>query len=412
MAYSVAAMGTAELTDRRMGERTAPPVVSRPRAVLLMVAWLGFLVVLGLLVLGGAELGLRLRRDWIAAHLSLPQNTDARFVPDRALGYKNRPSYHYESIGRLGAVARYTNNALGLRGPETTRAKPPGVRRVVIVGGSTVYGSLADDPDTISMQLQGMLRERFGPDVEVLNGGVPSYEALREAVFTKSDLLDLGPDVIVDLDGLNDVFFGTLEEWPSQVAGDQIGMLSDGRFPEAVSMVDRTMFPHGLLEHQVTMLWRDTRFRLFQVAHQAPPAAPRVVSDRIVALHAGSMGLLADYGRSHHAAVIAGLQPLVAVGHKPLTRDEAEFVRHEGYWSEGGWQEIAGEMYRRMAATTRPAVEAQGGTFVDLSGAFDDEPGTAYAEDAVHYTALGNGRLAATLERLVEERLRAAAPGS
>jgi lysophospholipase L1-like esterase len=63
-------------------------------------------------------------------------------------------------------------------------------------------------------------------------------------------------------------------------------------------------------------------------------------------------------------------------------------------------------MYRRMAATTRAAVEAGGGLFLDLSGAFDDEPGTAYAEDAVHYSALGNGRLARVLEPYVEERLR------
>jgi hypothetical protein len=396
-------MGTAELTDRRPAERAA---VLGPRTRLgLLGLWLVFLAVLVAIVLVGAEAGLRLRREWVAAHLDLPPNSDPRFVADRLLRYKNRPSYAYASELRSGVVVRYTNNSLGLRGAEISRAKPPGTYRVAIVGASTVYGALNDDPDTISMQLEAMLRARLGPNVEVINAGVPSYEALREAVFTKSDVLALGPDVIIDLDGLNDVFFGTLEEWPSQIASDQLGIIGDGHYPEAVALIDRTMFPHGLLEHQLASLARDARSYAFRLARRPEPAESRVVDDRIVALHAASLALLVDYGRAHQAAVIAALQPLVATGHKTLTPDEAAAVHHESYWSEGGWQELAPEMYRRMLAEARPAVEAEGGTFVDLTGVFDAEPGSTYGEDAVHYTLLGNQRLAAALLPLVEQRL-------
>ncbi len=83
-------------------------------------------------------------------------------------------------------------------------------------------------------------------------------------------------------------------------------------------------------------------------------------------------------------------------------------MQHEGYWSGGGWQELAPEMYRRMSATTKPAVEQAGGTFLDLTGVFDAESGTTYGEDAVHYTPLGNEMLARALLPLVEQRLRAA----
>ena len=41
--------------------------------------------------------------------------------------------------------------------------------------------------------------------------------------------------------------------------------------------------------------------------------------------------------------------------------------------------------------------EAAGGQFVDLRRVFDDEVGSTYAEDATHYTALGNRRLARAL---------------
>jgi hypothetical protein len=398
-------MNVAGLARQRPAEQS--PVRAHPRLRLgLLGLWVLYLLVLAAIVLVGAEAGLRVRRQWVAAHLTLPPNPDPRFVADRALGYKNRPNYTYSSALRSGVVMHYTNNSLGLRGPEISQAKPAGTYRVAIVGASTVYGALNDDADTLSVQLQAMLQADLGSNVQVINAGVPSYEALREAVFTKSDVLALQPDVVVDLDGLNDVFFGTLDEWPVQIASDQIGILSDGRFPEAVGMIDRTMFPHGLIEHQVTNLARATRAYAYRALRQPSLAAPRVVDDRVVALHAASLALLVDYGRGQQASVVAALQPLLATGRKTLTVDEQASVLHEGYW-QGDWQQVAPEMYRRMLATTKPAVEAEGGTFVDLTDVFDQEAGTTYAGDAVHYSPLGNARLAAALLPLVEQRLRA-----
>jgi hypothetical protein len=309
---------------------------------------------------------------------------------------------------RSGELLTYTNNALGFRGPEIAQQKPPGVYRVAILGASTVYGSLNDDPDTLNLQLEAMLRDQLGPNIQVVNAGVPSYEALRELTFDRLDVLPLQPDVIVDLDGLNDVFFGTLEEWPSQVAADQIGILSDNQYADIAAMVDRTMFPDGLLAHQLWSLGRDLRARAYQISNIPAPAAPRVIDDRIVALHAQSMGMLAADGRAHQAAVIFALQPLIATGHKALTAEEDAAVHHEGYWSGGGWQELAPEMYRRMGATTQAAVEQAGGTYLDLTGVFDAQSATTYGEDAVHYTPLGNQILARALLPLVEQRLRAA----
>ncbi len=64
------------------------------------------------------------------------------------------------------------------------------------------------------------------------------------------------------------------------------------------------MFPDGLLAHQLWSLGRDLRAHAYQMTNIPAPAAPRVISDRIVALHAQSMGMLAADGRAHEAAVI------------------------------------------------------------------------------------------------------------
>jgi lysophospholipase L1-like esterase len=218
-------------------------------------------------------------------------------------------------------------------------------------------------------------------------------------------LLDLQPDVVVDLDGLNDVYYGSNEEWPSQIASDELGVMADGRYPEIVRMVDATMFPHGLLEHQVLSVSRDLRPLWYRLLHQPDPPPPRVANDRVVAMHAQAMGLLARYGAERGIPVIAALQPLVATGHKQLTADEQNAVNGQGYWDVNNWAPTALKMYPPMASTTREAVTADGGTFLDLTGVFDTEPATTYASDAVHYNALGNLRLAQALAPLIEQDL-------
>src|SRR5262249_60431635 len=109
---------------------------------------------------------LRGGRPVLPPPLPLPRNGDTRFVPDRLCRLKNRPSDSYQSRLRSAQLLTYTNNSLGFRGPEIAQQKPPGVYRVAILGASTVYGSLNDDPDTLSLHLEALLREQLGPNIQ------------------------------------------------------------------------------------------------------------------------------------------------------------------------------------------------------------------------------------------------------
>jgi lysophospholipase L1-like esterase len=369
-------------------------------------------VVLGLLCLfvvglvagvyGLAEWGLHLRRNLVAASIADPPQDDPRFVADGLLRRRNRPSYSWTSTSPAGETRNYTNNSQGFRGPEIAANKPSGRVRVIVVGGSTVYGALDDDADTLSVQLAGLLQARLGPNVEVINAGVPGYYALSEAIATRRDLLALAPDVLIDLDGLNDVFYGVNPEWPSQMAEDQLHLIHAGGYQDMVDAIDRTMFPRGLLEHQASMVWRNLDARLGATDQHA--ANPRVVD-----LHAAVLGLLAgDASRAGVPAIVA-LQPLLVTGAKPIAPEERAAVDSGGYWTPDFLEPLARSMYPAMAASTRASVEAAGGQFLDLRGVFDADTGATYAEDAAHYTALGNRRLAEALLPVVVRTL--SAPG-
>jgi hypothetical protein len=140
--------------------------------------------------------------------------------------------------------------------------------------------------------------------------------------------------------------------------------------------------------------------------HRSSPPAPRIANQRVMDLHAAAVGRIAEYARDRGARTVAALQPLLVLGSKPLSPDEEEAVRHEDYWDPEGWPAIARVMYPRMDTTTRAAVEAEGGRYLDLRHAFDKETGTAYAEDVAHYTGLGNLRLAEALAPTVIQLLQ------
>ena len=367
-----------------------------------MIVWLVFIAALASGTYAVAEWALHVRREQVAAHIAPPPEDDPRFVGDDLLRRANKPGYTSTSVAPDGSPRRYTINNLGFRGSPITLAKSAGTIRVVAVGGSTVFGALSDDSETMPVQMEAALKRQLGANVEVINAGVPGFYALSEAIYVKRDLLGLSPDAIVVMDGLNDVFYGVNEEWPAQMAEDQLHLIHDGRFPDLVSTIDQTMFPDGLVEHQVSMLVHSVRLKLDAPERGAMP------SDRIVNLHAAALGLLTRYAQEDQppVPVVVGLQPLMPTGDKKLAPEEQQALDAGGYWAIAYWGDAAREMYPMMASTTQTAVERVGGHFVDLRAVFDIETGATYAEDAVHYSVLGNKLLAERLASSVVEALR------
>jgi hypothetical protein len=93
---------------------------------------------------------------------------------------------------------RYAVNRWGLRGGDWDERPAQGVSRVAVVGDSFVFGSGVEEADTISMQLDARLRERFaGARVEVLNLGVPGNNLLSHLAMLRVAEEKLGARVLV-----------------------------------------------------------------------------------------------------------------------------------------------------------------------------------------------------------------------
>ena len=104
------------------------------------------------------------------------------------------------------APGAWAHNARGFRGPEVAAPKPPGVYRIVTLGGSTTYGEFIDRwEDAYPAQLERVLRGRQRP-VEVINAGVPGYSSWEMLISLEFQILDLQPDLLIVYEAINDLY--------------------------------------------------------------------------------------------------------------------------------------------------------------------------------------------------------------
>lgn len=144
-------------------------------------------------------------------------------APDGDLTWWNLPGQRVRTVAPDGRQNDATLNAMGLRGAETTAAKPRGTRRVLCVGDSYTFGWGVGDHESYPARLEAGLRAGPGGSgrYEVLNAGCYGYTILQEEAFLRTKGLGLGPDEV--LIGLNRTDLEELKHYPETLAGMRRG---------------------------------------------------------------------------------------------------------------------------------------------------------------------------------------------
>lgn len=144
------------------------------------------------------------------------------YLADHELGVRLQPNF------RGGEISI---NSLGMRGPERARAKPPGARRILVLGDSFAFGVEPDQALTFPAVLERRLARKL-PGVEVLNAGVPTWGTVQEARWLEREGLALQPDfVLVALYMGNDIVDDAARE-PLYTAVD--GYIAPARYAHSI----------------------------------------------------------------------------------------------------------------------------------------------------------------------------------
>ena len=170
-------------------DRTPPPARrSRRAAVLANLALAAAALALSLVA---AEAGVRLLTRTGPSLLVADPLVGKRFLP----GFASRVF-----VPECDCEVELRFNRDGLRGPDRPYAKPPGLRRVALVGDSMVAAVATLEERTLARSLERLLAASR-PDAkwEVLNAGVSSSSTGSELALYREVLARYSPDLVVVL---------------------------------------------------------------------------------------------------------------------------------------------------------------------------------------------------------------------
>lgn len=168
------------------------------RKPLLLVLSLALALAAGELVVRVLGISPRVYRLWTDGEFTSFQRSE-----NPLLGYEYKPNFREDSLAAAQAVATFASiNSDGLRDVERSVQKPPGTRRIILLGDSVVSGhGTADLNHTISRRLEALFNDG---QTEVLNVSVCGYNTRAEVELLRTKGLKYQPDLVVLLFTGND----------------------------------------------------------------------------------------------------------------------------------------------------------------------------------------------------------------
>jgi hypothetical protein len=190
----------------------------------------GIVLVLGTIAIGACT---GARRRWltfflVVAAVNLVITTPEVFLRLRGFSYEPFLQFGYPRPYQISSAERDEKlfwtfpksrpgiNSYGFQGREPARPKPPGTYRIVFLGNTGTSPGMTDTEEIL-------LRETR-PEVECLNFALPGSSSYQGAVFAKSYLADLEPDLLV-------VSFGWYDRWLAFGASDDEKRIDWNRGP-------------------------------------------------------------------------------------------------------------------------------------------------------------------------------------
>lgn len=345
--------------------------------------------------------------------LALPMPTDVKLSYSQSL-----PGVKQEIV--------YTANRYGMRSlSDWTVPKPRDTIRVLCIGASTTNQPTQSTPDTWSAILERRLQTEFaasGARVEVAAYGGGGQRVFHRVVWCDENLARFEPDVVVTLEGINDLCFHGGPSYEYSGADARIASLraaqpaspTPKRFVQAYSQIykrlaalKRVLAARRALRSGGQFEWHSKNLPDLRAAYAAAPYVESLSRDPdpIREFSDGMMALLARLARSGACSVVLA-QPTLW---KETMSDEeraalwiyvetpAGRVRPSTAW-------LAREMTRYNDAQ-RECAAREGAAFVSLDERIPKTLEIFF--DDCHFTDAGNVAVAEAVFPAVAECVRA-----
>jgi lysophospholipase L1-like esterase len=297
------------------------------------------------------------------------------------------PFVGYAPVPGIQGSAQF--NSLQFRyNRELETPKPPGVCRIFLLGGSTAFGAGASSNDTtIGGYLERHLNERseqYGWRFEVITAASCGWATTNERILIENRLVELEPDLVIQVSGHNDAFWGLFGHNTQWFRGFQ-----DHYFLALINAVLGYKF--------------DAAFPKELGGEREPVSMPQIckrLRRNVELANAALQPVAADY--------CFVLQPITACSKKSLTDREKKMAHRPGNLPVLIDQDAFAGCFAQFR-TTLADFKGSHYHFFDLSGVFDECDGqTDVFIDRCHFGDRGHDliarRLVELLRPILEER--------
>ena len=173
-----------------------PKVWFKPLAIFLstgvgLVAIAALMIHQERLVLSFTPFEFRFQKPPVYLHEQGHEVTGHRYVFDEKLGWRNVPGWKATTFGKP-----LTISSQGFRDRHYSLAKPPGIKRMLVLGDSFTWGYGVGDQEIFTEVLERELNSR-GQEWEVINTGVSGWGTDQEYLFFRNEGRHFEPDFVV-----------------------------------------------------------------------------------------------------------------------------------------------------------------------------------------------------------------------
>jgi hypothetical protein len=290
----------------------------------------------------------------------------------------------------------------GLRRTIQAETIPPDAPVVWLVGGSVAWGMGARDRSTIASRLAAELAA-LGRPTRVVNRAQIGYVNTQEVADLLLALRDgARPDVVVFLDGVNDVLAAyqngragwpqneanrvaefNLRQSPPRLAAALLGALTrESAFARLAASAGARLRGGGIAPPRGRIAWTDA------------------LAGEVSETYAANLALVDHLAREHDFRVLVAWQP-VLFGKSAMTGYEREKATQYDWLR----RPLADGM-QRLARIETPGDRVR---VLDLTGAFDADPSLVFV-DFCHVTEAGHAAIARALAKAVHGWLTSTDP--
>lgn len=304
-----------------------------------------------------------------------------QYEPYPYVMHRTKPNQHFKT---------FNVNAFGFRGSEIKEVKEKGCFRIVMLGGSALWGTgISCDDATISAQLKKRLNNAYKTKkFEVINAGESGYVSTQELILLFDRIIRLKPDLVIVFDGYNDVYSGFINAAGFPQNFSEFKKKLEGRNSlYYLGTAVKKLLSHSLLLRRLKTIAKNAAVGRNVLLNREAKSSVYADASEVAKIYGRNLRYMRMILNNEGIESLFVIQPVLGFGSRQLTDSEKAIL---AYFNSviAGYSDYIKKTYSLFLSELRRMRDEEGAKILDLTDSFDMLDYAVYF-DNVHFSDKG-----------------------